>query len=454
MKRCSAFGLVGLLGLGGLAACGDPTHSISVSLSRPSLDVLDPYTADIGLEKVRVVVDGAEFADRTVVELGLDEASASFDSYPELAEARVSAFGYDSRGNVVAFARRDLSVTEDLNLDIPLRRNLAYVTHRANPAQDRPESVLYAIDLTTRGLVSKLRLPGTAPAARSVTTRGGASLLVTGQDAGQGLVMIVSADDHSVETIALDRPQDLTLGVEGSPTGVVLGGGVVSFVDFDTKTQTEVFNRPVGGRVLDAVITPDGRRALVVVDVSPGLLRVDLVTREVTSLNVIPEPAGVALGTDGRVAYVTSSTDKQVVAVDLENGRTRPYSGFVKGVGPAAFADDIEAVLALDPGSGGGAGRVLTFLVPSETAFGIDEAIRTSAAPVDIAMDGAGLRAMVVSAGTSTETAGLTVVEATESAILGANALYPTDPEDRYLDGPLELGQRYQPSGVAVLYGR
>lgn len=435
--------------------CGDASHTVSVTLTRAANPDLDPYAANVGLEKVRVVLDGVEATDRTIAELGLEDTAVTFDGYPELNGARVSAFGYDAAGNVVAFARRDgLSVTEDLDLSLPLRRNLAYVTHRANPAQDAPQSALYVIDLTTRGLVSKLRLPGTSPTARSVSNRGGAAILVTVEDQGQGAVFVLSADDHSTTRIGLDRPQDVTLGVEGSPVGVVLGGGVVTFVDLDAGAVLGKFSKPVGGRVVDAVITPDGRTALAVIDVTPGLIQIDLEAQDVTSLNVIPDPGGVALGADGRVAYVTSSTDKQVVAVDLENGRTRPYPGFVKGVGKAAFADEIEAVLALDIAPDNGAGRVLTFLVPSEQALGVDEGVRTLPFPTGIAMDGAARRAVVVAAGTSTETAGLTVVEATPAAVVGASALYPTDPEDRYFEGPLELGQRYQPSDVAVLYGR
>lgn len=442
--------------IAGLAAagCGDATHRVSVTLTRASDPALDPYQAGSGLAKVRVVVDGVEATEQSIVELGLDETSAVFERYPEVERVRVSAYGYDAAGNVVAFARRDrLSVTEDLEVTMPLRRNLAYVTHRPNPGQDRPAGVLYLIDLNTRALAGKLRLPGTAPRARSVTARGGASLLVTFDDQGAGSVLILSADDHSTREISLRQPQQITLGVEGSPLGVILGGGLVSFVDLDAGAVVDQI-QPIGGRVLDAVISPDGRTALAVIDVPPGLLRIDLVTQTVESLNVLPEPGGVALAEDGRVAYVTSTTERSVVAVDLENGRTQVLSGFVKGVGQAAYADEIDAVIALDVDEGGAPGRVLTYLVPSDSALGVDEGIGTLAFPTGIAMDGAGRRALVVAAGTSTQSAGLTVVEVTAEAVLGASALYPTDPDDRFLDGSFEVGQRYQPSDVAVLYGR
>jgi hypothetical protein len=443
-------------GLVAAVGCGEATHEIAVALTHATQAGLDPFAPEVGVVKVRVEVDGPEAHDDAVLDLPAGTESAVFSGFPTADPVNVRALGLDAVGNVVAFGRVDrVAVTEDVSLQFPLRRNLAYITHQPNPAQDRPEGVVYLVDIATRGLVSKVRLPGAAPVARGVSARGGDAILVTFEDGGEGKVGLISAEDGSVQTLALPRPQELTLGVSGRALGVAVGGGVVTFVDLEARTVVEQFARPVGGRVLDGVISAGGQRALVVVSAAPGLIQIDLSARTVESLNVVPDPGGVALSRDGRVAYVTSSTERTVAAVDLENGRTRVLNGFVKPVGRAAYADELDAVLALDVSTENTPGRVLGFITSADEALTVDEGVRTLSVPTGIASDGVGRRALVVAAGTSTETAGLTMVETTAAALpAGASALYPTDPDDRFQVGPVELGQRYQPADVAIVYGR
>lgn len=446
----------GLIAMAAAAAgCGEASQTVTVRLTRASLEKLDPYAPSVGLASVRVRLVGTAGSDEAVRDLGLDEDVAVFEGFPMAEAATVIVEGLDGPGNLLAFGRATgLSVTEDLDVSVAVRRNLAYVTHRPNPGQAGPDAVIYQIDLATRGLAGRVRLPGTAPSARGITARGGDELLVTFQDGAQGKVGVLSAADDTVTTIDLPRPQDLTLGAPASPIGVAVGGGVVTFVDFDAGT-VEAFPRPVGGRVLDGVISEDGRRALVVVDAAPGLIQIDLEGREVESVNIIANPSGVALSQDGRQAYVTSATEREVAAVNLDNLRVEVLGGFVKPVGEATYNDALDAVLSLDVDPDNGAGRVLGFIAPADEALRVDEGVRTLNFPTGIASDGIGRRAMVVAAGTSTQTAGLTVLEARPGSLPeGASALYPVDPDDRFEVGPSSFGQRYQPSDVAVVYGR
>lgn len=439
-----------------LVGCGEETVSVTVSLTHASDPVLDPYAPSVGLSKVRISVDGPTAADDVAAEIDTEARSVSFAGLPPLESAAVQALGFDARGNIVAFARLDgVELLADADLTMPLRRNLAYVTHQRNSAQDNPQSVVYQIDLATRGLVNKVRLPGVAPTARSITARGGASLLLTVEDQGRGSVVQLSAQDHSMTSITLPVTQQVTYGVAGSPTGVVVGGGQVNLVDLDGGGMVEEVDDRVGGRVLDGVMSLDGRRAIVVVDVSPGVLDIDIVNRTVKTINALPDAGGVALSPDGRVAYVTSLTSPRVAAVDMSNGRVRVLNGFAEGVGEAVYADELDSVLAVRINSSNGSGRVLGFIAPFDTALDSETAVKTLFYPTGIASDGSGRRAIVVAAGTSTQTAGLTVIETTATTLpQGASALYPTDPDDRFFDGPLSFGQRYQPSDVAVVYGR
>lgn len=453
MKYLGAAVLLGLAtGCGGGSGGGE---TLTVRLTHASLAELDPYALAVGMSKVRVVLDGTEANDEIIRDLDAAADTATFEGVGAGA-TRVEVFGYDAGGNIVAFGRKEgIDASAEEEVSVALRRNLAYVIHQANEGQDHPEGIVYQIDLVSRGLVGKFRLPGTAPIARSISSYGGDAMLVTVSDQGQGALLKVSAVDHSVTSLTLPAPQELALGAPKAGTGVVIGGGAVTFVDLEQMAVLQEFPGRVGGRVLDGLISGDGKRAIVLVDVTPGILDIDLQRQTVAALSVVADPGGVTLGGDGRVAYVTSLTSRKVAAIDLENGRVTELTGFIKGVGKAAYVRELDALLGIDVNGSNRSGRVLGFFPRIDQALSIADGVKTLDDPRAIAAAGSGRRVIVVAAGTSTQSAGLTVIEATATRLpQGASALYPVDPDDRFFNGPIELGQRYQPLDVAVVYGR
>lgn len=457
--------LAGLAVLVFLAGCGDDERALTVRLRAASVDRLDPFAPQVGLERVRVTVQGSELYDDVVVDL---------DPAGDVREVRVEGLvstvasvrveGLDPSGSVAAFGRAgpiDLETADAV--EVAFRRNLAYIIHRPNPGQDEPARSIYAIDLVSRRLADEIRIPGTAPVARAITARGGDQMIVTWQDGPDGSIGLLSLDDHTfTRTIEVERTPDLTLGIAGRSQGVAFGGGRIALVDFETG-GIEPLASGVGGRVLDAAVSADGRRALAVIDVAPGLLVVDLDRRTVEGQNVVAEPSGVATDAAGQVAYITSSSGGEVVAFDLVNLRAAPNpGGFVAPVDLAVYSDALQVVLGVARSTASTAiGRLLLFHVPSGTGLPFDRAVETLEDPTGIATDGTGRRVIVVSAGSSTASAGLTIVDTFVDRLEGSGRLYPGDPEDTFLvssgspDREPVLGrQRYQPSSVAVVYGR
>lgn len=442
--------------------CGESGQALDVALTMSSSSRLDPFGASVGLTQVRVIVEGDLLYDETVFDVapGAGIALRAEDLLSQTVRVRVE--GYDPSGTVVALGRsRTLDIENVSSVEIPFRRNLAYITHEPVAGQDQPARSIYAIDLASRALVDEIRLPGTNPIARSVTARGGASMIVTWQDGNEGFTALLSLDDHSVGTpIRLPGVQEVTLGTPDSPRGVSLGGGRVGFVDFDAGTA-EGFGRLLGGNVLDAVIDDEGRQALAAVDVSPpGLLLIDLERRSVDGQNVVPDPGGVALDTAGQVAYVASRTSRQVAAFDFRSRRARNLGGrFAASVEFAVYSEAARALFGVN--REGRLGQVLAYSVANESGAPIATAIETLERPTGIAADGTGRRFIVVAAGSSTTTAGFTIIDTFVDRFQGSSRLYPGDPEDTFLvssgspDRDPVLGrQRYRPSSVAIAYGR
>lgn len=454
MKRS----LARALPLAALLGCGDPTQTVTVELDvRGAIPLLNPFDAAAGLAQVRVRLQGPgphQEATALLTETGAQRVT--FADFPAGGPFDLIAEGLDAFGNPMAFGRAErVELEGDGAVSVPFRRSLAYVTHLPNPRQMAPESQVYFLDLGRRSYAGKVALPrqrGGRPQGRGVSARGGASMLIVFEEGGAGFVGILSAADHQWRTIELPRPQELALGVPDAPLGVVAGGGAVTFVDLDQGSVVEQFRQPIGGRVLDGVIRSDGARALVVIDAAPGVLLIDLTTRQVRGLDVVAQASGVALDRAGRVAYVTSAADGSVVGVDLENGRTQPFAGFGRPVRGATYADAMQVVLGFDAG----ARRVLGFLPVANEVLRLDEAVPTLEVPVELACDGIGRRVIAIASGTSTLTAGLTVIDTfADQSPEGATALYPSDPDDRFVEGSgFEARQRYQPRAVGVLYGR
>ena len=455
-----------------IAGCGeDDSVNVTVELTASTRAGLDPFAPDVGLEIIQVTVTGGDRGEEAIASIGPDQRTVTISGYPIDGEAtlNVRAEGLDAQGTLISFGRAPAVRTSgDVTVRFPLRRNLAYVTHEANQGQQNPERFVYALDLATRALVEKIRLPGVSPRGQWVTARGGESLLVTYNDEGQSYLGILSAEDHTWRSIPLPFGQRVALGVEGSPIGIVAGGSTVTFVDFDAGMVVRQEPQIIGGAVLDGVISGDGTAALFVLGgVSRGtVIFADLVEQTVEPLDPVTSPAGVALSADGRVAFVTSGVESVVAEVDLLSGQVVRASGFDRPVGRAAFSDNMQAVLAIDADPE--IGRVLALLpranCPEDVnelcgqALPVRDATPTTERPIDLAADGIGRQVLVVGSGSSTTAAGLTLIETFEGLIrlpIGARSLYPGDPDDTITLGNTLVGrQRYQPLSVGIIYGR
>ncbi len=476
--RWAVVGAVFGVALGGIGCSDESSGTVRVELTTSTQPNLDPFAPDVGLEVIQVVVDGPDRGDDATISLAPGERTATFSGFP-LGDAdggplTVRAEGLDAQGNIVAFGRIQTEASgDDLSVQFPLRRNLAYVIHRRNQNQANPEGVVYVIDPPTRSLVERIDIEGADPRADWITARGGDSLLVTYRDGGIGYLGVLSAQDHTWRRIELDAPQRVALGVEGQSLGVVAGGGFVSFVDLDegrVVSRTPPPGQEIGGTVIDGVIAGDGRTALFIlggVELGFGtIIFVNIEAQSIQALDVVSDPAGVALSSDGRVAFVTSGSQAAVAEVDLRNGLFALANGFDGRVGLAAFSENMQAVLALDADPS--ARRVLALLPRANCPTNLQqncgepiparEATPTTEVPVDISADGVGRQIIVVGAGTSTAGAGLTLIETFEAfqqLPIGTRTTYPGDPEDTFVEGRnLVRRQRYQPRAVTFIYGR
>ncbi len=437
----------------GLFGCGG-SSKISVELSTSSVPELDPQNPDLGLLKIRVTFDGPERNDDVILELSPNETQAVIEQSGGEGVGRILVEGIDAQGNAVAYGRADdVELGSDVSLTIPFRRNLAYVGHRPNPAQMSPESHLYLIDVSTRSLVQKVRIPGNQPIARSVSARGGQSMLVTYDDGALGFVGSLSTATNEWTVIPLPELQDLALAVPGEPVGVVVGGGTITFVDFDRGEVVGELGVPVGGTVLDGVISRDGSRALVVVDVAPGLVWINLSQRTARGLDAVAGPGGVALGPDGFLAYVTSQEVQSFVSVHLIRGSSSLTNFRVfRSLAVASYSPLSGSVYAVQSDGP----RVFSYRVPpSDGLQPLTEAVAMLTPAAELVSDAAGRRLVSVSSGTSTTTATLTVIDAFQGQDAeGSSLLYPVDPEDTFTSGGVVGHQRYQPQMLGVIYGR
>lgn len=436
-----------------LLACSSKAV-VTVNLETSSVDGLDPYAPAVGLAKVRLSLDGPNQLDDTAVELDLDTRVAKFEGFVDNTTARLRIEGFDDAGNIVAFGGIDeLDVTGEVERTVPFRRNLAYVAHFPSDAQQSPQSHIYLLDLSSRTLVSKIKLPGTAPVALGVSARGGRSILVPYADSGLGFLGVLDASTNTWESVPLMRAQQLALASPDSDVAIVAGGGVIAFVNLVDRTIEET---PLRGNVLDGAISSSGDRALFVLDTS--LVEVDVPNRSVRALDVGGTPSGLAVGLGGRVAYVTSSDSGQVVAIDLQNGRTNIQGPgtFARPVQQATYSEIMQAVLGLHVTESSKRGRVLSFVVPSGEGLSFDRGPDALVDPTGIATGAGGRRLIVVSAGTSSASAGLTVIDTfSDRSPIGSKGLYPVDPDDsRVSSTGIIIRERYRPRAVAVIYGR
>lgn len=417
---------------------------MNIELATPDIPELSAFAGPV--TKVRVTARTESGTDDTLIDLPSGTLSFSLRAFPaERARFEVEAF--DALGRVRAYGRTDLVELRD-GLEIPLRRNLAYTVHQAGSGDDRPEAIVYAIDVVDRTLVERLRIPGEGVRARSVTAWGGRAMLfaaalpVRAAEDPPGMVAVLSTADHRFDVVMLEHPPDVVLAPDHGSVGVAVGGGLLSFVDFETL---EVLGVPVslGGTALDAGIAPDGRRALVAVDISPpGLIDVDLRRMEVIGSSVTPAPAGIAVDRRAGQAYVVSSEVDSVVAVDLPSGRASSFSRDLVSAGGLAVYSDVMGGLVTVSEDGPG-----STLVGFSTFFGqpVPGSVVSFDGVTGLAMDGAGRHGVLVATGGPEGEPGWTVFDARFNELPEATSLaYVEDPVERV---------RYLPRGVGIVYG-
>lgn len=457
-----------LLPLGLAAACSSEV-TVTVTLATSTSELIDPFRGTTGLRKVRVTVDGSGPYDDVSMDLSgeaLASRSVSIGGYPGEGRTSVRAQGFDDLGNLVAYGEVEVELAGDVSVAVPFHRNLAFVAHLEEESQANPAGTIYVVDVASRTFAAKLRLAGARPIAAGVSARGGEGILVAYADGGAGFLGVLTAATGEWAHIPLGQAHDLAVGAPGARLAVAAGGGSLEIIDLDAKAP--IASAPLGGTVADGAMSADGSRAIFALR-DAGVVVVDLGDQCATSfdaarclraLDVVESPAGIALATDGRTAFITSAREKVVFAYELDKLRTIALpNGFATPVGPAAYSPEIQAVVAVGEGESGPAPRVMTYVVPGGQAVASSVSPPTLLRPLDIAADASGRRLVVVAAGTSSATAGLTVVETAVNAsgqvsVVGGTGLYPTDPDDTFLDGGLVAHQRYRPARVAVLYGR
>jgi hypothetical protein len=116
----------------------------------------------------------------------------------------------------------------------------------------------------------------------------------------------------------------------------------------------------------------------------------------------------------------------------------------------------MNGILAVNTNPQNGASRVLSFVVLPPEGLSVEEGTPSLNYPSGMASDAAGRRIIVVSGGTSSDDAGLTVIDTFPDHLPdGSSTLYPLDPDDTYVSpGGTTLRHRWRPADVAVIYGR
>lgn len=491
-----------------MAACGSSEVAIDVAFDLPTKGVLSPYDPAARITRVRVEVDGAERLDEVAQDLDATTRAARFEGYPIERDIRVLATGYDEIGNVVAFGEAAASVeTDDLEVTVSFRRSLAYVIHRdicdggcgegeicangggghrclpsleeaacgmrgcdatrsevcvrleAGPScrgsyggGSQGVERIYALDLNTKVLVDAVGVPRAGLRPLSITSQGGDGVWVALREGTKTLAAFLSSSTHIWST-----PFELHLGadylISGPGLGFVVAAGGGFITAHDPQTGAQVRKIPVGGRVVDGVVS--GEKVLIAT--SDTLALVDLEVADaaiaVNPVDVL-SPSGVALSSDGRTAYVTSAATGVLIAYDMRVGGAVKYdAAFPIPVRDLVFSDRGEMLLgihATDPNT-----FVNGYNLPDSQPFPAAESVGTLPLPGGIAAGASGSRVIVVSAGTSTGSAGFTILDPQPGeSPTGSTILYPRDPIETFTEGGNTFRQRYRPAKVAALYGR
>jgi DNA-binding beta-propeller fold protein YncE len=485
-------------------ACSEPTVTITVDLSSSTQGTLDPFSE---LSMIRVSIDGPDRFDDAIADLPPTQRETVFEGFPADRTARLQVKGFDAQGILRAYGRRDELVieSEDLTTAIPFRKLLAYVTHASIcdgvcpdmeacvntgsgyscfPTSDqcgacgensscveslraprclshyaggnRGPNQVYVIDVNTREVIERLALPTSGAKARSISMSDGDSVLVSYEDGNKAFVGVLSQADHSWRNIEFKQPVERVL-LGSSGLGVAAGSGSIVFFELETGKVLTQSEQAVAGKIVDGVVGDGGRKAVVIMSRSPGALLIDFERREIIPPGEIIGASGVGISEDGRVAYITSSNSKSVTALDLRTGGLTPLTGEFTGVpGVSSYSETVSGLLSIYADEDKDISRVIGYSVAGRRAFETGSEVGVLPNPMGIAAAPGGRRVIVVSAGTSTETAGLTVIDPDLATGLdGSTISYPLDPDDSFTTAQGQIGyQRYRPSGVAITYGR
>lgn len=338
---------------------------------------------------------------------------------------------------------------------------------RTYAGASRAAATIYAFDTADRSFVEAITIPGTRPRAIAVSAVGGEAVWVTwsddpegGDDRG-GRAARLSTSDHTWSPVVrTGAPLDL---VVGSPTqDHAVGGrsGEIALIDVAAGSVLRRF--PTGGRVLDGAVGGPGDRLALLVT-SSGLVSLEL-DRANETQPVVPGElvgaSGVAINETGSVAYVASSVERSLVALDLVRGGANALAscagvadaciaGFAAPVTGLAYASKRQALFAIRDADQ----RALAYNLvarrgePSALGIGIYERGAGVAAGPD------GLRVAIISTGTSSLSSGLTMLDGTLPPS-GSSLSYFGDPLDGYTERGQRFRQRYQPRSLTILHGR
>lgn len=327
----------------------------------------------------------------------------------------------------------------------------------------RAPGLLYVIDVGSRSFVESIQIPGNHPRGQGVFARGGEGVWVvyrddrsTPTDSGARAAFL-SASDHSWSApLEFKYPHDVVVSSPQQRYAAAAGGGGVSLIDQQDNKVTRTID--VGGTVLDAIVGGEGGRTALFVTTS-GLVQIDLDLPETTpgtSPGDISHAAGIAVDGEGRIAYITSSASRVIDAIDLFVGTTAklPSSGqpaFVRDVAAASYSASAQTVFAIEAGAK--AQHLDAYSVFDSSHVPTEDLVGVLPVPSDIVSGPGGYQVLVISSGTSSATAGLTVIDATYPPT-GSTVSYFRDPNDFYIDSGLMFRERYQPRKLGVLYGQ
>ena len=493
-----SFTLLGLLG------CSEPSVDVTIQLASSSQENLEPFSA---LSKIRVSIDGPERFDDAIIDLQSSDRKATFTQYPRDRTVQVEVRGFDAQGILRAYGRyNDLSLgSENLTVEVPFRKMLAYVIHSSICDGSCPEGEacvntgsgftcteesdqcgacdensscvfdlrvprcienyqgsnlgpgqIYVLDATSRKLIEKVALPMPGAIARSVRADQGDNILVTFEAGTKSYVGILSQSDHSWRTVEFNRSIEIAFIGSGG-LGVAAGSGSIMFFEVETGKVLAQTEQAVAGRILDGAVGDSGRKAIIIMSRSPGALLVDFGRQEIFPPGEIGGASGVGMSEDGRVAYITSDSTKNIRALDMRTSGLTALPGEFGGFpGISVYSEAVSGLLSIYADEEVNISRLIGYSVSGRRAFEPGTDVNLLPHPRGIASVPGGRRVIVVSAGTSTESAGLTIIDPDlETGLDASTVSYPKDPDDTYVNllGEYE-SQRYRPEGVAVSYGR